>query len=126
MLHQGSIRIDLQPDQLGHSHSAELHDDRRVIGGSLLGPRTAIDLAALQTICQLWRQQEMVDTNAAVVLERLPEIIPESELSGLVRMERPKRVGIAELEQSAISCPRLRLEERVADPRCRLVTIDVF
>ena len=79
MLHPGFLRIDLQPDQL--NSGAQLHDDRRVIGRPWLGSRPAIDLAALQTIGQLWRQEEMVDTNAAIVLERLPEIIPEGELA---------------------------------------------
>ena len=68
----------------------------------------------------------MVDTNAAIVLERLPEIIPEGELAGLVRMQRSEGVGIAETEQRPVPCSRLRLEQRVTDPRGRLVAIDVL
>src|ERR1700691_2320687 len=101
MLHPGFLRINLQPDQL--KSGAQFHDDRGVIGRPWLGSRSAIDLAALQAIGQLWREQEMVNTNAAIVLEGLAEVIPERELTTLVRMQRTERVGIAEIEQRAIS-----------------------
>src|SRR5580704_7381885 len=124
MLHPGFLRNNLQPDQL--NSGAQFHDDRRVIGRPWLGSRPAIDLAALQALGEFWRQQEMVDTDAAIVLEGLSEVIPERELAAFVRVQRPERVGIAETEQRTISRPRLGLEQRVADPGGRVVAIDVL
>ena len=128
MLRPGSLRIDLQPDQLTAlcDRLSQLHHDGRMVGRLRLGPRPAINLAALQALGQLRRQQEMVDTDAAIMFKRLSPIIPESELAALVRMQRPERVRIAETEQRPVACPRLRLKQRVMDPRGRLVAIDIL
>ncbi len=68
----------------------------------------------------------MVDANAAIMLERLPEVIPEGELPGLLRMQRAEGIAVAKAEQGTVSRSRLRLEERVMDPRGRLVTVDIL
>ena len=44
----------------------------------------------------------MIDANTTIVFKRLPEIIPEGELSLETRMQRPKCVDVAKFEKTAI------------------------
>ena len=64
----------------------------------------------------------MVDADASVTGEVVPEIVPEGIF---VRLEahRQMRVGVAEVGQSPMSGPALRLVEGVAHPVRRLVAI---
>ena len=45
-----------------------------------------------------------------ILFEGLPEIIPEGELAGFPQVQRAESVGIAEIEQRPVACPRLWLE----------------
>jgi len=44
----------------------------------------------------------VIDSNAAVMFERLPEVVPERELASYSGMQRPERVGEAEFEHRPI------------------------
>jgi hypothetical protein len=68
----------------------------------------------------------MIDANTTIVVKRLPEIIPEGELSLETRMQRPKCVDVAKFENTAILGPWLGLKERITYPGGRLVAIDIF
>ena len=105
---------------------SQLQNDGRMIRRLWLCPRPLINHAALQAAGHIGRQQKMVDANASIMFERLPKVIPKSELAALARMQRPERVRVAETEQRPVPRPRLRLEERVMDPRGRLVAINIF
>ena len=52
----------------------------------------------------------------AIVLEGLPEVVPEGELPGDARVQRPKRIRVAEFEHGPVPGAGLRLEEGVANP----------
>ena len=68
----------------------------------------------------------MIDANTTIVFKRLPEIIPEGELSLETRMQRPKCVDVAKFEKTAILGAWLGLKERITYPGGRLVAIDIF
>lgn len=68
----------------------------------------------------------MINSDAAVMFECLPEVVPERELAAYTRMQRPKRVGVAESKHCPIAVARLRLKECIVNPRCRFMAIDVF
>jgi hypothetical protein len=97
-------------------HTPQRENDRGVIGRLWLRSWSLINLTGLQTVNELRRQEEMIDAYSPVVFERLTEIIPERELTRFSRMQTTERVGVSKLQQSAIACSRLRLEQRIADP----------
>src|SRR6201992_3863933 len=68
----------------------------------------------------------MVDANSAVVFERLATLLPKGKRADFARVQGTECIGVAEIEIGPIASPWLRLEERVADPRRRLVAINVF
>ena len=63
----------------------------------------------------------MVDSDSAIMFESLTEIIPECELITLPRMQGAKGIHVTETEVSPIPLSRLRLKQRIVDPRCRFV-----
>jgi hypothetical protein len=50
----------------------------------------------------------MIDANAAIVLERSPEIIPKSEVATLTAMQSSECVRITESEHRPVPGARLR------------------
>src|SRR5438105_2220286 len=106
--------------------SGELQNDWRVVRGLLPCARSLIDLTALEPRLQIWREQEVVDADAAVALERLAEIVPVRELPTDAGIQRPERVGISHAQHCAVSVARFGLEEGVALPVLRLVAVDVL
>ena len=96
--------------------SAQGYDDGGVVRGLLLGTRPFVDLASLQAGSQRRGEQKVIDANAAIMFEGLPEVVPEGEEAALVRVQRTEGVGIAQFEQVAIVCPGLGLKERILDP----------
>ncbi len=115
------MRIESRGDAL-----AEVDRDGGVVGGALLGAWGAIDGAGFESGGEVRREQEVVDADAAVVLEGLAEVVPEGELAGLVRVEMAEGVGVAESEEGAVGGAGLGLKEGVADPGGGLVAVDVF
>ncbi len=105
---------------------AELYEDGGVVGGAELGSRGSVDLAAIKTGGQVGREKEVIDADAAVVLEGLAEVVPKGELSGFVRVEGAEGVGVAEGEEGAVGGAGFGLEEGVAQPRGGLMAVDVF
>jgi hypothetical protein len=79
----------------------------------------------VQSLDQARSEQEVIDSYAAVMLERLPEVVPKRELAAYPRMQRPERVGVAELKHRSIASARLRLKERIVNPGCRLMAVNV-
>lgn len=69
-------------------------------------------------------EQEMVDPNAGIALERLPPIGPEA-VDALVGMPMPDRVGPALVEEPRVGCLCFRREQRVALPVLGLVDVEV-
>ncbi len=59
----------------------------------------------------------MIDADAAIMFERLPEVIPECEFPALPWMQRPEGIGVAKAEQCLVPRSGLRLEQRVINPR---------
>jgi len=68
----------------------------------------------------------VIDSNAAVMFERLPEVVPERELASYSGMQRPERVGEAEFEHRPIAGTRLWLKECIVNPGCRFMAINVL
>ena len=54
-----------------------------MVRGFLQSSRSLIDLATLQSFGQSRREQKMVNSNAAVVLKGLSEVIPKCKLAAL-------------------------------------------
>jgi hypothetical protein len=60
-----------------------------------LRARSPVYFAGFEAGNERWRQQKMVNPNAPVMFEGLPEVIPKGELPLLIRMQRPERIGVA-------------------------------
>ena len=68
----------------------EREDDGGVVGGLFERARALVDLTAFEAICEGGREEEVVDADAAVVLEGLAEVVPEGEVAGLSGMQERK------------------------------------
>lgn len=68
----------------------------------------------------------MIDSDPTVVLECLPEVIPEGELACFVQMQRAEGIDVAKCEHGAVDGSRFWLEESIMDPGCRFMTVDVL
>src|SRR5579875_3488089 len=68
----------------------------------------------------------MIDADAAVALKGVAEVIPISKVPALSRMQKTKRIGVAERQQSTIANSRLGLKQRVVHPGCRFMTVDIL
>ncbi len=75
-----------------------------------------------QTRRQFGVQQQMVDTQPRVGLPVLAEVIPEG-IDALVRVARAQRIGPALCQQAAVAFPALGLQQRVLEPRARVVDV---
>ena len=60
----------------------QLDPDRNMIRGLLVAANFLVDLTIRQEIGGLWRQQDVVDPNAIVLVPRASLIIPERVLLG--------------------------------------------
>src|SRR5215472_13909344 len=76
----------------------ELAPDRRVVRGAVLGPRPLVDVAGGDPVRCLWRQQEMIDSQAFVAVPAPGLIIPES-VAMRFAMEDAVSVGQPEIDQ---------------------------
>lgn len=94
----------------------QFNDDGRVIGRLRFAAWAFVDLARHQSFCELRRQQEMVDADAAIICEGLPEIIPKRELADFARMQRSECIRISETKHGPVACPGFRLKQRVVHP----------
>lgn len=91
-------------------------DDRSVVRRFVLASWFLIDLAALQPLREPRTQQEVIDSDSAIVFKSSTEIIPEGELACLAGMQRPERVRVAKRKQRTVTCTGLGLKQRVIDP----------
>lgn len=62
----------------------------------------------------------MIDPDTAIMVKRLPEVIPKRELPAYAKCNERKA------STYPISGTRLRLEKRIVNPGCRFMAIDVF
>lgn len=97
-----------------------------MVRGAEAGAWLFVDLAGFEARGEAGREEEVVDADAAVVLERLAEEVPISEEAALARMKGAEGVDVAEVEQGAITGTGLGLEEGVARPGGGLVAVDVL
>ena len=97
-----------------------------MVGGAFLGAGSAVDGAGLEAGGEVGREKEVVDADAAVVLEGLAEVVPEGELAGFAGVEVAEGVGVAEVDEGAVGGAGLGLKEGVAHPGGGLVAVDVF
>ena len=104
----------------------ELNEDGCVVGGFFFAARGFIDDAELEATAEVRRQEEVVDADAAVVLEGVAEVVPVGELAGFAGVQGAEGVGVAEVEEGAEAGARLGLKEGVADPVGRFVAVDVL
>ena len=81
-----------------------------MIGWLLRAAWSFINFARHQPFSELRRQQEMIDANAAIMRECLPEIIPKSEVATFTGMQGPKRIRITEIEHGPVPRSWLRLK----------------
>lgn len=81
-----------------------------MVGWLLLGARAFVDLARPQMLSEAWGQQEMIDSNAAVVFKGVSKIVPEGKVTTLPRMQETKRIGITKIDESAIAGARFWLK----------------
>ncbi len=81
-----------------------------MVGRLLLAPWLSVNLAPLQSSCQSRTEQEVVNANTAVLLERLTEVIPEGELSGFAGVQVTECIGVAQREHRPITLARFGLE----------------
>ena len=90
-------RLRLEAMRNGDVHqSTQPHVEqhrRRMSEGHRLSPRPLIDLARFDEWPKRRGHKKVVDSDAAVVLKGLSEIVPKGELVGLC-MQRPKGIGI--------------------------------
>ena len=63
--------------------TAELNKDGRMVRGFLQSSGSLIDLATFQPFGQSCREQKVVNSNAAVVLKGLSEVIPKCKVAAL-------------------------------------------
>ena len=77
-----------------------------------------------ETLRQGRAEQKMIDAQAGIASERIPEILPE-RVDPLARVQRPQRIGPALLYKTAIGIPHLGAEQRVIDPALRRVDIEI-
>lgn len=87
-----------------------------MVGWLFFAPWFQVYIAILQARGYPRTQQEVVDPDAAIVLEGLAKIIPEGELSGLAGMQRPKRIGVTHGQQCPITFAGLGLKQGIAHP----------
>ena len=80
-----------------------------MIGRLRLSPRPLIDLARFDEWPKRRGHKKVVDSDAAVVLKGLSEIVPKGELVGLC-MQRPKGIGIAHIQHGAVKRTRFWLK----------------
>jgi hypothetical protein len=104
----------------------EVEDDGGVVGGFVFGAGRAVDEAGTNARGQGRRDEEVVDADAAVVVEGGAKVVPVGELAGFAGVEGAEGVGVAEGEPVAVALARFGLEEGVADPGCGFVAVDVF
>ncbi len=85
-----------------------------------------VDLASFEAWRKGGREEEVINADAAVVLEGLAEEVPVGEEAALAGVQRAEGVDVAEVEHRAIAGAGLGLKEGVAGPGGGLVAIDVF
>src|SRR5215471_1315975 len=78
----------------------ELAPDRRVVRGPVLRPRPLVDVACGDPVRRLWRQQQMIDSQALVAVPASGLIIPES-VSMRFAVKDAVSVGETEIDQRA-------------------------
>src|SRR5215831_12459368 len=100
----------------------QLDKDRHVIRGLLPAARRGIDLARLQPICRLRREQQVVDAQALVLLPGAGLIVPEGVAVRLV-VTGAERVGQAEIDERLEMRTRLWPEQGILDPGGRVVHV---
>ena len=69
-------------------------------------------------------EQEVVDAQTGVPLPALAEVIPE-RVDALLRVQLAQRVGPALREQAPVALAALGLQQRVLEPRARVVDVEV-
>jgi diketogulonate reductase-like aldo/keto reductase len=109
----------------GVARSALDLDPRRgMIAGLLQRPDVPVDARGLQPRGELRAQEQVVDADAGVPGEGVPEIVPEG-VDLLTREHRAQDVCPALGEQPPVSLAGLGEEERVVDPPLRPVGIQL-
>src|SRR6187402_2343821 len=97
-----------------------------MVRGFFKSAGTFIDLAALQTVCKVRCEQEVIDPDPAIMFKCLAKVIPESKLSWQSRMQRAEGICVTELQHLPILSTWFGLKKSILDPGGRLMAIDVL
>ena len=95
----GGLRRHLDRGGRPQALNRQLDEDRHVVRGLLPASRRGIDLASLEPVGRLRRQQQMVDAQALVLLEGAGLIVPERVAVRLV-VAGAERAGQPEIERA--------------------------
>src|SRR5207248_1153534 len=71
---RNNSRIVGPPGRFANAATPKSNDNGGVVGGFLQGSWFLVDLAALQPFSESWREQKVVNSNAAIVLKSVPSM----------------------------------------------------
>jgi hypothetical protein len=93
----------------------KLDPGRRVIARLFPGSHLVLNTGRLQPTGERRAQQQMIDPEPGIALERIPVIVSEG-VDWFIRIKSSQRVGPALVEQPAIGRAPLRREQRIVQP----------